>query len=65
METKFLTVLEFHARLNHALSLPTIHRMLRNGQIPGAVQPSGVGGKWLIPEDALSHVARSVVEVGN
>ena len=31
----------------------TLYRMVEDGKIPGAVQPSGKGGRWLIPENAL------------
>jgi len=49
----FITISEFHERLDGALSMNTLYRMVEDGKIPGAVQPSGKGGRWLIPENAL------------
>lgn len=52
----FITIVEFHQRLAGALSMNTLYRMLEGGKIPGAVQPSGKGGRWLIPENALENI---------
>jgi excisionase family DNA binding protein len=48
----FLTLREFHARL--PVSLSTVRRWLKRQSIP-YVQPSGKGGIYLIPEDALDR----------
>ena len=45
----------FNDTLNGALSLETVYRMLGEGKIPGAIQPGGKNGKWLIPEGALDQ----------
>jgi hypothetical protein len=52
----YITVIELHQRLAGALSLNTLYRMLEERRIPGAIQPSGKGGKWLVPEDALDSI---------
>lgn len=61
----YVTVIEFHASLHGALSLNTLYRMLEEGRIPGAIQPSGKGGKWLLPSNALAELAhdRALLEL--
>ena len=53
---RYLSPVEFTATLKGALSLSTIYLMLEKGNIPGAIQPSGKRGKWLIPEGALDSL---------
>jgi excisionase family DNA binding protein len=58
----YITIIEFHRRLGGALSLTTIYRMIEDGDIPGAIQPRGKGGKWLVPEDALQSIGKEHLE---
>lgn len=61
---KYITPIEFHKRLNGALSLNTLYLMMEQGKIPGAIQPSGKNGKWLVPEDALDMIGEESKPVG-
>lgn len=57
----YITVIELHQRLAGALSLNTLYRMLEDRRIPGAIQPAGKGGKWLVPENALDSIGETTV----
>lgn len=58
LEPRYLTVEEF--AVASRLSVRTIHRLKAAGRLP-FIQPSGKGGKILIPEDALARLADPAV----
>jgi excisionase family DNA binding protein len=57
----YLTLREFHARL--PVSLSTLRRWIKRKSIP-YVQPSGEGGMYLIPQDALERARELLTPAG-
>lgn len=55
--TQLLTIKELSVLCR--LSLPTLHRLKRDGKIP-FYQPAGKGGRLLFPSDAIERATKAV-----